>query len=162
MIFIVNGSTIESTDIDELIKSAFSALGTFDNSGSFIPADVETVRSWALTEVMRQAALAENDIDSAIANNPARITFLSTEIVDFYNNGQPTNPNPVRYVIANAMATRQGIMLYDMLVSLLARWINIRDRIADIMTELDRLIEGIEAAATKLEIGQILATMDFS
>lgn len=162
MIFFVNGTKLESDDLNELIRLAFSMLGTIGNNNVIIPADIETVRTWALGEVKRQAALAGIMQDSAITDNPQYMIMINTEIVDFFMQGQPTNPNPVRYVISYERAVRKGVTLYEMLTSLLAKWLIIRDRVSVIAPELDRLTDDIETATTKLEIGQILATMDFS
>jgi hypothetical protein len=122
---------------------------------------LETIRVAAIDEINRQAKDAEDQIDQILEDHHIRAIQLNTEIVDYVNAGRPASPSPTRYVIAAAMATRREITLRDMLEILFDRWRTMQERIATIITELDRLIEAIEAATSIEEIATALASMDW-
>lgn len=127
----------------------------------FSEGDLEGVREYALLYVRQAASEAESSFDARITSSPTKAIFLNTEIVEYYAQGRPTNPNANIFVVANAMATRRGITLHDMLKSLFLKWRNIQSSIADIVTELDRLVDEIETAVTIEEIQSILEGVNF-
>ena len=104
------------------------------------------IRTAAIVTLNEQAAAAEGAIDSLIAGHHVRALMLNTEIVAYFEAGRPADPAANVYVIANAMATRRGITLRDMLEILFSRWRDVQADIGDIVTELDRVTEAIEAA----------------
>lgn len=136
-----------------------SPLYEFDSD--FSEDDLDGVREYALLYVRQAANDAESGFDDRITSSPTKAIFLNTEIVEYYKQGRPANPAANVFVVADAMATRRGITLHDMLEILFLKWRAIQTQIAAIVTELDRLIEAIEAAVTIEEIQAILESINF-
>lgn len=139
--------------VKEAIKLEF---GTVTLTGNNPPA-LTSVRNWAIAQIKVLAEERRSSLDDIVSDN---IT-LANEIIIYYLNDRPTDPQPGIYVIANAMAVRRSVTLRAMLENLLTRWQAIQSKIADIMPELDRLLTEIENASTIEEVEASLASVEW-
>jgi len=143
-------------DIETAIHSYIAAkFGRWDDDDQYIEPDVETVRAWALETAKMWAKQRRSNLDDIVSDN---IT-LAIEIAIYFINDRPADPQPGIYVIANAMAVRREVTLRVMLENLLTRWRAIQAEIANVMAELDRLLDEINTASTVTEIEAVLASV---
>lgn len=136
--------------VREAIKIEFQAVSPAGSN----PPPLEDLRSWALSNIKKIAKKQRSDLDDIVSDN---IT-LANEIVIYYLNDRPADPQPGVYVIADAIATRRGVTLRTILENLLTRWQAIQADIANVMPELDRLLDEVDAATTIEEIETALAS----